>query len=191
MASGNTYSVLVEGSLSGQAIKNVYHYQQMSGTDNADNLFDLFEADVVPKCLDISSASYVMEKVTVTNLEDATDFWIAEIGLNGNFTGENMPTHDAWSFEFITRRTDAKSGGKRIAGVIEGMLNNGVPTFTFALTLGAYMLACERDLTSAGGVWRPCVKGKRRGTLGLFANFISGVSLTGCTTQNSRKFYTN
>lgn len=191
MPADDLYEITVDGTINNQTIKNIYHYQQMTGTDNADNLFDLFEADVIPKILDLASTSYTLDTVTVVNKEDPTDFWVQSVGLNGNQTGENMPTHDAWSFEWVTRRTDAKSGGKRLAGVIEATLNNGVPTVLFLIKLAAYMAKCESDLTSAGGTWRPCVRGKRRGSLGVFANYISGIRLVGCTTQNTRKFYTN
>lgn len=191
MPADDTYRITLYGRINNQTIINTFAYAQLTGTDNADNLFDLFEADVLPALYEIASASYVLDRVTVLNLEDATDFWQTNVGVNGNVSGENMPTHDAWSFEWVTNRTDCKSGGKRIAGVIESVLNNGIPSATFLIKLAQFMGACESNLVSANGTWRPCVVGKRRGTLGLFNNFISGIRLVGCTTQNSRKFYTN
>lgn len=191
MPADDLYSVTLDCTINEQNIKNIYRYQQLTGADNADNLWDLFEADVLPSIRDMCSTSLVFNTATVVNEEDATDFWVANIGLNGTQSGENMPTHDAWSFEWITRRTDAKSGGKRLAGVIESTLNNGVPVLSFLVRIGAFMIDCEKDLTSANGTWRPCVKGKRHGSLGMYANFISGIRLVGCTTQNTRKFYTN
>jgi len=193
MAAGNIYELKLFQTLLGQEVLSTYHYLQTVGSDNADNLFDLFEANVIPLLRALQSSSLVYNRAEIKNLADPTDFWLGDLNdIVGLATGVNMPPHDAYSLTMYTTRTDAKAGGKRLAGCLEEFNSNGVIVGTALIRLAAICAQLETPLASGGGTWRPIVYGSRKTLLGKYPNNVGGVSfLAGITTQNTRKYYTN
>lgn len=189
MPVGDAYEVSLKARLQNQEIANVFNYGQIGGTDNADNLGDLFEADIIPRIRAITSNDVDFYQLDVKNLDDPADFHSRSLSVSGQRTGEVMPSFVAWSITLLTNRTDAKSGGKRFAGCVEGDVVNGIISPGILLSVASLVVKLGQNLASGGGIWRPAVFGRRTGQLGLFANYLSGCNLFGVTTQRSRIFY--
>jgi len=72
----------------------------------------------------------------------------------------------------------------------EAQIDNGIVNTTVLAQCAALASVLESAIGVGGSTYRPRVYGKRRGTLGMFPNPISGVSYNGSYSQNSRKDYT-
>lgn len=190
MPLGDTYEMKLKTEMGGQSILNIFHFVQIAGTDNADNLSDSFISIYLPVLRNIMSSDVSFTSLETKNLDDATDFWLVSLPGTGNRAQDWFTIQASWSFTYETTRQDSKSGGKRFSGVAKVDVSRSVPTGTSLVLLGAAEATLESVLQSPAGGWAPVVRGKRAGQLGIFNNDISAVLFIGVYTQNTRKNYT-
>lgn len=192
MASGDLYEVHLKANCDGQNLLNVFHYLQTSGASGAETLANAFLAMVVGKIQDCVATTTTFFAILAKDKVDPTDFHAISINRVGLFTGEQMPTHDAISFTYVSNRLDARSGGKRFGVPSESSQNGGDPAGSMVGKIATLEAALEANVTDfSSNAWRPVIYGKRTGGTGYYSNPLSAVRFLGFTTQNNRKFYTS
>jgi len=189
MPTPDIYNLKLQGTYLGQAIEADFHYLQTVGTANADNLGNEFLLTKLVSIKTISSSSVNYTRIAVQNLSDPTDFWEDALSDVGDQSGSNMQSFGTWSFTYLTNRSDSKSGGKRLAGCLEEQQNAGVAVATQLIRLAAVAVSLGQNISADGSTWRPCVYGSRAGSIGRYANVLSGVRYLGMSTMRSRIFY--
>lgn len=181
----------------GQNCLNVFWYRRTFNSGTSPSLLTVFRSAIVPLVVGVVSNQVQFQEVRVDNAVDPLDFdsyvYASQVGSR---TGTPTPAHLAWSFTYVVGRGDAKSGGKRFAGITESDMDNGLPS-------GGVIVALNNLAVNIGDVliapdttrFTPRIVG-RRGTVRpwpdeLYSNQLAAVNFLGITSQNSRKFYTS
>lgn len=212
MATGDVYEVTHRGTMSNQAVNNVYFYQQRaafvpsSGTI-AQALADAWGEILIPEVLAIASSDYRSDSVDVRNLFDPTDqgqYVDGSLGSGGT-TMDSLPVHDAWGLQLKHDYAGMRPGGKRYAGVPESSQVDGIPTSGMITALNSFGEALaapiQGGLIITDNIMFPVVvKRVRTGSPGAYTYRLpenSGELIVGTiievlvrllvTTQNSRK----
>lgn len=174
---------------------NVFAYTAVSGTPNANDLFSVFNSDVVPAIQDIIAASSTMHAIDVINLDDNTDFDLNAIVAAGAGAGETLPMFASWTFRYNRGVRGIHNGRKAFGVVAEVDQANGTPTVAISPFLTALAVILTGQLIGASGNYQPAIW-RRAGTYmvaGVPTPFpdtfypISGVTFARISTQNSRK----
>jgi hypothetical protein len=122
---------------------------------------------------------------------DDTDFFEKPEGLAGVRGGEAMPPFVSWGFRLNRTSREFRPGAKRITGVAEQDVVNGVPTLTIEpdLDLAAAKLgdAISR-ITGGNDLWEPALVRELVGLPPSEFTLVTGAEFIRVTTQNSRKF---
>lgn len=192
MASGDIYEVKLAAQHRGQNFLNVFLYRQTtdSGGD-AGNLAELIKTDLVPAMIQVQSSDTQYITATVVNLDNISDFWTEIISDIGTLSGDAMPSHDAWSFIYLSSKQLRRSGGKRVGGLTEATQTAGLPTALMLISLTLLAVMFEATLADGGNAWQPVLKQQTtpRGFVpkAYEYNTISGVDFVELSTQNTRK----
>lgn len=115
-----------------QKIINVYFYrvQSLSVSDNnAQSVVNAFVTTMIPLITACQGDELVHTSVKATNLFDATDAYETLISVPGDSAGADlMGTFEAYPFRLVGNNAAVRSGAKRIGGVAEGYVTQGVVT---------------------------------------------------------------
>jgi len=175
---------------------NVYAYLQTAGAGNAIAIAAAWISTILPTIVAFQSTAVGHRLLTVTNLDDPSDFLEAPITSedgNGTQSGDCLPRYNAFSFFYARATRASRNGWKRIMGIPESVQVNGEVTNSGELTaLAACAAALQNPLTDEdANSWSPRIYRRARPDASPpveRADFgISGVSYQGLTTQNTRK----
>lgn len=191
MSDGDNFFIRDKQVMQDQDMMNVYYFRQENGSDGAQALAEAFEQVILPNIVAIQHSSVTHTEIEVINVFDEEDFYSLALtsGNVGERTGEVLPRFNAWGFTILRATRLVRNGSKRIAGIAEGDILNGVPAGGFLSTLNGYADALAATLEdSNGNAWDLKIpKGPWVGATVPLAMPISGVIFAQATTQNSRK----
>ena len=130
-AQGDVYEIVDTMTLLGQVCQDRYMYEVTSLPSGADanDVLVAFQEDVLPAILLVQPADVVHTSVRARNLFDNTD--AAEVLLNeagGLGAAEVTTSFNAYGFRFVGDNAAVRSGAKRLAGVVENAILDGVVT---------------------------------------------------------------
>jgi len=197
MAVTDTYQIVDKQSyLAGMSAINVWHYQQTSlgsGASQCVNLNNAFIAGILPTLVQTQLTLVTHDVLETINLTVPGDFENRPLlATSGTQTGEGMPPYVSWAFTLYRASRLSRNGYKRIVGVPESLVSNGVaiPAAASYLTAFAALLASPITDPVSGAVFKPVIyrkyatsTGGLPGTFDVAAGVYGGVS-----TQNTRKF---
>lgn len=170
--------------------QNVWYFRRTSGVGTSEALIDAFQADLEPVIEALMSSQIVGGLIEAYNLVDDEDFDSQLSGIAGTWGGEVLPPFFASSIRINRSSRNFRSGSKRFPGVSEQAVDdNGYASAMTAnlIALGEAIIDVITDGTSEFRVAIP----KRVLSGGEYVltdfNLPSSYTVTGPTTQNSRK----
>jgi hypothetical protein len=178
-------------------LRNVYWYVQTgdgsAASPIADALIFGFVNDMFPVITPVQWGGIYHSEVSCENLASTEDF-ATELFLPGDFvgsaSGEGLPPFNAWAFRYQRASTLVRNGAKRIAGVTETDLDNGVANSSALTRLAALANHMESDLElDSGELFKPVIvhQVKVDDVITYTPYDVSGVSYIRVSTQNTRK----
>lgn len=203
MALSDVYELRCSGEILGENWNLVWHMLRTDSLYDAEDMKDAWTRNIYQLLLNCMTADVTLTEISARNLGDPLDFYSAGAAGTGalGVTATISPFATA-TIKFPRRRTDMHHGYKRIPGVDESYVSEGVISgaqLTALQALGAEAVT-DWDLTANpgvpvanyivvkrvldGGVYR---LPKTDGELVHYAP-NSYVVNTFLTTQNSRKF---
>jgi len=197
MAINDTYQIIDRQSyLANMSAINVWHYQQTvlgTGASQCVNLNNAFIAAILPTLVQTQLSTVTHLVLETINLTTPGDFENRPlINSVGTQPGEGMPPYVSWAFTLYRASRLSRNGYKRIVGVPEALVSNGIaiPAAAAYLTAFAGVLASPITDPASGAVFKPVIyrkfatsTGGQPGTFDIAAGVYGGVS-----TQNTRKF---
>lgn len=169
MGVGDIYQVVDVQELDEQRVLNVYYYEQrqtivpLMGQTIAATLAYEFNEQKVDTIAAAQNEALTHIEVQAVNLFDPEDFGIAVSGVSGAGTeNDSMPPFVTFSTKFTLPTRAIRPGGKRIAGVGEGVQVGGVVTNPDTIPLLEDMDADLESVITGGliiqdPIWWPCV----------------------------------
>lgn len=190
MATGDIYKCNLKQAIEGQAMENVFHFQQISGEGNAAAVAAMIESIIVPLVADIQSGDLTHTGVTVLNIGDIGDF--ADVTyvtpIPGDRSGDRMPSFNAYAFRKTRNSSKMRHGSFRLAGAIEADITDGEANANVTGALTALATALSSSIEDgAGNSYLFGYIGHILGNPMPMEVFGTGVSYIRFSTQNSRK----
>lgn len=140
MPLNDLYEVTIKYTHLSQQIRNVFHYHQALeflpvGVPHSAVLADRFKVQVADKIAQAMSSDVTMTGIDARNLFDEEDFYSLPVSIvgDGGAAAESLPAFCAVAFELQTTSGRVK-GAKRIAGITEGSVSDGVLTLPANIT---------------------------------------------------------
>lgn len=187
---GDTFLLKDKYMYLGEDMQNSYYYEVGAGSGSSQDLNEAFVDTILPKIVAIQHTGCVHGSIETYNLSNPTDFHSLTLtsGNQGTVTGEGMPKWDAYKYKVARATRAVRNGAKRIGGLPEGGINNGVVSGTLltACQSLAEFLSGDLDGGSASYTLR-IPQGSFGGSFIPVPQPISGVEFIGLTTQSSRK----
>lgn len=136
MAIGDLYEVTLKGTLQGQNIANIFHYEQdvsfvsLEPTISHDVL-NSFEAQVLPKIAAFTTFDVAWDQITCRNLFDVSDAAVKLISENGVIGSlaipvDSLPSFTSLTFTLTGSNPAVAQGRKAMAGLGENYQLDGV-----------------------------------------------------------------
>ena len=196
MALGDRYRLDDLQTYLSQGCLNIYFYKWISGSGGgAADLIAAWEDAMLDPITDIQVASLTHVAIQSINVDDVTDYGLDVPVTNnvGNNSGQGMPPFVCWAFRYNRATRAVRNGQKRIPGVPESGVEDGVASSGSLDALAGVATAMAGTLVSdALCHYEPRIM--RRvfdpGTgITTYTDFpISGVIYTRVSSQNTRKF---
>lgn len=129
MGLGTLYKLIDRQMLLGQQCLNVYYYESQGDGDIVGDLRAAFIEDVLPQLRALQTQQVTHVRIDTLNVTTGLDYeeYTHPSPLNGNQSGETSPSFVAWGFRYNRASRDSRHGYKRIPGVGEGAIADGVP----------------------------------------------------------------
>lgn len=202
-AIGDVYQIIDTQEMAGQKVLNVYFYKvtlSVLGADASD-VTAAFIDQMLPDIVAVQATDVVHTSVKATNLFHDTDVNEALISEPGILGDASLGTFEAYPFRLAGDNGSVRGGAKRIAGVTEDGISDGVVTDAGLLTtltnLGIQLSAAMLWGTLDGGTLAPVIvkrildAGNYRlpATSGeaVLSNIIDAIFSPLVTSQTSRK----
>lgn len=162
MAIGDAYALTLNQSYgaNGKPLQNVFTYVQTAGTGGASELATAFEDVVLTEINPIQSDHIKNVSIRVINLFSFTDFiTISPTVEEGGAVGvDTLARTLALNFSYRLNRRDVRTGSKRIAGLPEAAVTNGVVTdATYITAINNLRDTFNDNIASGGSTFQPVV----------------------------------
>ncbi len=192
-AVGQIYFLRLRGRMEGQISQNTFVYDvSEAGVPANVTALDLeiaFHTTIVPLLTALQSVAFTYEEIYCYNYSVLTDFTVDTISDIGVVAGDAMPSYVAYGLSYNpVVRTD-RPGAKRIGGVPEANVQDGVLVVGAEAAMTALVDALSAQLTvGIAGKVDPGYLHIPTDTF-PYPNFsgTNGVNYKRITTQNSRK----
>lgn len=189
---GQTYRLTLFSQMYGQVLTNVFHYADVVGTGDAEDLAGAFETIHLAAIQLAVSSEVTFNRIDVINYGDTSDFFSLPISASGTVSGAAMPSYIAASLQYIRSDRAVRNGFKRLAGVLEGDTIDNDLTTAATTRFENCALVLEDTLISGTNAYAPVIirSMKSIATGNYFpvdSYSINGITVRGLTTQVSRK----
>ena len=148
MALDGLYQVVVKQNMFGKNIENVFFFQEQEAGGTESDVYDAFFSQYTVAMRNLQAQALNWTEVVVTNLGDLADFGshpLPVTGLAG--AGDVLPAFNAVGYTLKLATRGIRPGSKRIAGVLEAVVLNGVITEpTYAAQVEAFRLILDDPL---------------------------------------------
>jgi len=152
MALSDLYQATVKAvySITGETVENVFYFRKATGLGTATKLIDAL-ADTggyLELMTNLMHEDLVISEVACLCLGDLEDFEYRGFILPGGGTGDMLPLHDALNVTLKLSTRAIRPGSKRIAGIPEDVVVNGVftdATYISSITAFTGQMGEEQD----------------------------------------------
>lgn len=190
---GDFYELCVKQTLFGEEVCNVFHYQLLRDGPGIGNLITEWNTNIKPVVQAVQSNDLTYVEYEGFNINSPqTEFSKAATAGTGTVTGDAMPRFVAFGFNLIRATKEVRNGSKRIAGVVESMVVDGVLDPLYQTSVDAVANAFA-SVIQVGGIdtFLPVIL-RRTGTLSTgytvtASAAVNDANFVRITTQNSRK----
>lgn len=146
--------ITVEGAYFAQKALNVYYYGVRDDALDLSDLATAFDTQVQTTVMLALSQSYGFVKITLQNLMDEDDFFVDTFSTRfGSRTGDPAPSFVAWGIRLFVDKLMQRTGAKRLVGVSETDISNGVPTGTALSLVNSAATLMGYPLAPSGFLW--------------------------------------
>lgn len=130
MAQTDVWELTMHGELYGQVCDNVFFYQGVSGTDpELDDIAQAFYEQVWSLIQIPLIADYTLNTIEVRHLFSGASPFILPVAEQGTgFTGQGVSPFNAFGFSLGVASNATRPGSKRIPGVAEASIDDGIVT---------------------------------------------------------------
>lgn len=135
---GDVYEIVDSGTMIGQKVLNVYFYKLLGtpiGFAGAESVAQAYVDQVLPDVCAVQTADVLHQSVKARNLFDETDaheILVSEPGVAGT---DSQSTFNAYPFRLVGDNAAVRAGAKRIPGVEDAFVSDGVVTDVDILVL--------------------------------------------------------
>jgi len=126
MALADFYEVRLQISFLAKSCYLVFHVRRLSGEFDASDVMNAYIASVQPELAAAMVTDAKILAAYVWNLGVEDDFHYADLDVPGTVIGDPMPTHDAATLRFPTLTRAINHGYKRIPGLAEIYVEDGM-----------------------------------------------------------------
>jgi hypothetical protein len=201
MATGDLYRVVDVQTLLGQQVLNVYFYKCIaagSAPSLPTTLFGLMYENILTDMFTVQSSQLTHNGGIITNEDNDDEFATVPTSDTGTISGDVMPPFVAWAIRLNRASRAVRNGQKRIGGVPESLVVDGVAASSILSTLTGIAVSMATILTDpvSGAAFEPRIVHRHtdagpggdppetpRADYGITSGVFVGVS-----SQNSRKF---
>jgi len=192
MAGGDIYKLVTTYQFLGEEMSNVWHYRQTDGPGGVFELFEGFNASVLPDVLDIQSVGVEWLTADIINYDNPGDFGsFSYPGTTlGTRAGEAQPPFVCWAFRLNRTSRVTRNGQKRIGGVSEADVQNGVASSGVLTPLDNAAIVMGTIIDGGFNAWEPVIV-RLTETAPIEPAVVNSISegvYVRVSTQNSRKF---
>lgn len=154
-----TYQLQVKQTLFGQSIENVFFYASQDENGSAEDLRAAFLSSMAIPMRALQSGQVSWQEIDTYSLGDLSDFEKfpqVVAGTAGN--GDTLPAHDAVSFTLNPATRIVRPGGKRIAGILEDVVQQGVFTEPgYVGSIEAFRIKLDDALVGTEATYDPVI----------------------------------
>lgn len=174
-----------------EEILNIYHFNGDGGDVDMVDLAELaseFMANVMPNIIDTQHANVEHTDLYLTALDTELELRVPLANINGQNSGEELPTFVAWYFQMNRTTKITRSGRKSIGGISESSLENSEPSVNAQGHLDDLEIALALPLLvpTSAQIFYPSIVRYANG-IPVAANTVSTASYRYVSTQNTRK----
>jgi len=192
MSAGDVYKLVTTYTFLGEEMSNVWHYRQSDGAGAAFEFFEAWNAAVLPALLDIQSVGVEYLTADIINYDNPGDFGsFSYPGTTlGERAGEAQPPFVSWAFRLNRTSRVTRNGQKRIGGVSEADVQNGIASSGVLTPLDNAAIAMGTVVEAGLDVYFPVIV-RLTTTPPIEPDIINNISegvYVRVSTQNSRKF---
>lgn len=146
------------GSDSGQEMESVFFFNHTAGDGVAEDLGLSFGTAIGAAINAVQTGVMKNYSIDVINLGDLGDFaslpWLG----TGSISGDTLPPTVALSFTFKVNTRAVRKGSKRVSGVPEAAVLQGIITDAdYKADIEALRLVMQQEIVSADDTWLPVV----------------------------------
>lgn len=201
MAAGNRFMLTDVQNYLSQTVLNVYFYLQATGdVQAADGLAAAFQDTMLPLLVPLQNDELTHTSIQVINIDNADDWFTLPLTADnvGTSTSDGMPPYAVWAFRYNRTTRAVRNGQKRIGGVSEANVSDGVATGGAVTDLAALAAAMGAALDDTlGNIFTPRIfhRAPAVGTPPVYPPLSDGtdypvasVEYVSVSTQNTRKF---
>jgi len=165
MAIGDLYQLKLSTSPPniGDEALNLFQYDYILGSSTLEQMFDIWDDTVGLQLRSMQSVNTAWNYVEIINLFDLTELFshVYPVGtVHGVISGDSAPPAVAINFTLQRSARTVRNGAKRIGGIPNGVLANGVVTagdYITQLNDTAEALGADLEDDAGTGVWRPVI----------------------------------
>jgi len=201
MPSGDLYQLTDVQTYLGQQVLNVYYYKQIAepsvGVSNI-ALVRAWEDFVMATIGPVQNEGLDHVGVRVINLDNPDDFLLSPNSFAGTVSGDGMPPYVTFAFRLNRASRAVRNGQKRIGGISESSVGDGLVNPGLATNIAAIEVALGAIITDtiSGASFQPRIvhlateagPGGDPPATPRADYTISSVEFTSVSTQNTRKF---
>ncbi len=184
------YEVILEQTIQGRNVKNVFHYLATLGQDDDQDLIaTAFADDILPGLQVITSVGLTFDEVRVANLTGLlADFSLVPSTTGGNRVGSSTADFLSMPYRLIRTTKETRNGAKRFGGLLEEDIQGGGFTAAYFIEMQTFAAILAGQISTTGIIAEPIVL-RKPDVLGVWTyNEVSNVvAVNHQTTQNSRK----
>lgn len=190
------YKVDLQHQYLGEQMLNTFWYRHtLDANDEADNLADGFDTDILPLIALIQSSSVTYSNIRVTPIfGTGVEINLPPTTANGALVGTDMATYMAVSIRLNRSTNELRNGWKRFAGLLEE--NTGATSFAggYNSSVNTLATALADQITTVGAIFNPYIVRRPFSTKQQSPNWegilvASAIGLNRPTSQTSRKTF--
>lgn len=130
MAINNILQLMWNQQWFSQVCRNVFHYRvsTLTGVVEYEEVASRFRAAVTSTYIPLAATNHKTTGQRIDNLTNGLDMFVTEYTELGTAAGEAAPPFTAWSAKLIRQTKLTRDGYKRLAGIVESSMQDGVLT---------------------------------------------------------------
>jgi len=141
MAFSDAYELRHLQSVLGQDCLNIWHAEKLEASFTAADIAVAYRDTLLAPMRSVQADGLTHIDLQVKSLSDPNDFGgLSLASVAGNIVGEEMPAFTAWAIRLIRSSRVTRHGQKRLAGVSEASVSNGIAVASIITSMNSTVL---------------------------------------------------